>query len=439
MSATPSAALNATIRADEEKSRATGSATGETSRARTLSNVGSEVDLQMTGTLLPGGVGMNRFDSTNVEDLSSSAAMRSLVDRLEQLLRDSTLRAPMQPKTSSRYVEQLQNFWKPHMARHLPDRNYDELIDLVKPHSSIHEIETLIEQACAARPENRTHLAAMTKSPWLRQKILSCVPRGGRMAGSSTLGNTHGWIKREKLSNTFTDHNWPKVAVNPQTSTAFGTFLPGGDHRHTRLLRCNSDQLPLNHLLHLPPAYTISKDRKQGRFWGTKENGEIDKRFQQLRAAPGPGAYHKTMPRGPHIPIDGGETIVLGANHTCPWKTPLGHHINPTDISVQSVHHSSPQFSFSKTRRGISDTFLGHGQQAGGPVKSDQGCLSPGLIYEHTSSFRPGVPLRRKRTGHRNSNSKPRMKCIPVDPDPEDLNQNGRLVTDEDIEYAGEF
>jgi len=436
MSATPSAGLNATIRADEEKSRATGSATGETSRARTLSNVGSEADLQMTATLMPGGAGMHRY--TNVEDLSSLAAMRSLVERLEQLQQDSTLMSPMQPKTSSRYVEQLQNFWKPHMARHLPDRNYDDLIDLVKPHSATHELETLIEQACAARPENRTHLAALTKSPWLRQKILACVPRGGRMAGSSTLGSAHGWIKKEKLSMTYTDHNWPKVAVNSHASSLPGSFLPGGDHRHTRLLRCSSDQLPLNHTLHLPAAYSVSKDNKQGRFWGTKDNGEIDKRFQQLRGTPGPGAYHKTLPRGPHFSVENGETIVLGANHSCPWKTCLGHHINPTDISVQSVHHSAPTFSFSKTRRGISDTFLGHGQQAGGPVKSDQGCLSPGLVYEHQSSFRPGIALKGKRTGHRKSGSKPRMRCIPVEPDPDDM-QNGPVVTDEQIDYAGEF
>lgn len=442
MSATPSAALGATIRADEEKSRATGSATGETSRARTLSNVGSEVDLNMTGTLLPGTAGTIRFDGANGEELSSLGAMRSLVEHMEQLLKDSTLRTPMQPKTSSRYVQQLQSFWKPHMARHLPDRNYDELIDLVKPHSATHELETLIEQACAARPENRTHLAAMTKSPWLRQKILACVPRGGRMAGSATLGSGHTW-RSERITSgkpmNFTDHNWPKVAVNPHTSSLPGSFLPGGDHRHTRLLRCGSDQLPLHPSLHLHPAYTISKDRKQGRFWGTKENGEIDKHFQQLRGTPGPGAYHKSLPRGPHFPVENGETIVLGANHACPWKTSMGHHINPTDISVQSVHHSCPQFTFSKTRRGVSDTFLGHGQQDGGPAKSDQGCLSPGLIYEHCSSFRPGVPLRGKRSGHRKSNSKPRMRCIPVEPDPDDIPQNNRQVTDEEIDYAAEF
>jgi hypothetical protein len=190
--------------------------------------------------------------------------------------------------------------------------------------------------------------------------------------------------------------------------------------------------------LHLQPAFTLSKDSKQGRFWGTKENGEIDKRYCQLKGTPGPGSYHKSLPRGPHFAVENGETVVLGTNHTCPWKTSMGHHINPVDISVQSVHHSCPQFSFSKTRRGVSDTFLGHGQ-SGGCVKTDAGCLSPGHIYEQQSSFRPGVPLKGKRTGHRKAGAKPRMRCIPVEPDPDDMIQNGRDVTDDQIEYADGF
>merc|ERR1719230_189991 len=103
----------------------------------------------------------------------------------------------------------------------------------------------------------------------------------------------HTW-RREKLPMSFTDHNWPKVAIHPHGTTHPGSFLPGGDHRHNRLLRCPADGLPLNHTLELAPAYTCSKDRQQGRFWGTKENGEIDKRFVQLRGTPGPGTYFKS-------------------------------------------------------------------------------------------------------------------------------------------------
>jgi hypothetical protein len=120
---------------------------------------------------------------------------------------------------------------------------------------------------------------------------------------------------------------------------------------------------------------------------------------------------------------------VLGANHTCPWKSPLGHYINPVDVDVQSVHPASAKFSFSKTRRSCSDSFVGHGTQDGGPVKTDQGCLSPGFIYEHCSSFRPGVPLKGKRRSR--STSHPRMRCQPVPPEPEPVTQVPVEVPDE--------
>jgi hypothetical protein len=31
------------------------------------------------------------------------------------------------------------------------------------------------------------------------------------------------------------------------------------------------------------------------------------------------------------------------------------------------------------------------------------------------------------------------MRCIPVDPDPDDMIQNDRAVVDEEIAYAGDF
>lgn len=257
-------------------------------------------------------------------------------------------------------------------------------------------------------------MASLTKSGWLRQKILGHVPRGGRMAGCSTLGGSYHW-RHEKLPMNFTDHNWPKVAVNPHGAHLPGSYLPGGDHRHDRLLRCPVEKMPVNPTLDQMPNYSLTKDK---RWWGCKENGELDKNFQQNRSAPGPGAYHKSAPRGPSFGVDAGETVVIGANHPCPWKSPMGQHINPTDVHVLSEHHSAPKWSFSKTRRSCSDTYLGHGQQAGGPVKSDEGCLSPGHVYEAYTTFSNGPSLRgRRRT--RNHASAPGIRVQPVPPEPE--------------------
>merc|ERR1719198_98811 len=178
-------------------------------------------------------------------------------------------------------------------------------------------------------------MASMTKSGWLRQKILGHLPRGGRGAGCSTLGSSHGW-RHEKLAMNFTDHNWPKVAVNPHNHPHTpGSHLPGGDHRHTRLLRCPVEKLPIHPTLDQQPNYSLTRDK---RWWGCKEDGTLDRHFQQNRQPPGPGAYHKSLPRGPHFGVDNGETVVLGANHPAhgrvPWETPL---TPPTSTSTPST------------------------------------------------------------------------------------------------------
>merc|ERR1712151_240296 len=94
---------------------------------------------------------------------------------------------------------------------------------------------------------------------------------------------------------------------------------------------------------------------------------------------------------------------VTGANHVFPWKKSLGRQINPIDVDATSLP-SAPCFSFAKTRRTVSETSVGHGVQEGGPVKSDQGCLSPGPVYEHFGSMRPRIDLslvakRKRRAG----------------------------------------
>lgn len=272
----------------------------------------------------------------------------------------------------------------------------------------------LIDQATHGQHEQRMRMAAMTRSGWLRAKILGHQPKGGRGVGSATLGSSYSW-RHEKLHMNFTDHNWPKVAVNPHGAHLPGSYLPGGDHRHARLLRCPVEKLPIHPTLDQQPNYSLSRDK---RWWGCKDNGELDRNFQQNRMPPGPGAYSKSAPRGPHFPVDAGETVVLGANHPCPWKSPLGQGINPTNVHVLSEHHSAAKWSFSKTRRSCSDTHLGHGQQAGGPVKTDEGCLSPGHIYELYTSFSAGPRLGGKRRT-RSTPNMPRMRVHPVPPEPE--------------------
>jgi len=401
MSATAALDRTRATSGDEDKSRATGSAAGETSHARTLSNACSEADLGLgvTGaTQLLGATG-TRFLETTSTDVASFSDLRALVTRLEDLQAHPTLKSPQQLPSAKRYLQQRSTG--------------GVALSTLEQHPSTSQIEMLIDQATHGRPEQRMRLASMTKSGWLRQKILGHVPRGGgRSAGSCTLGSSHSW-RHEKLPMNFTDHNWPKVAVNPHGSTHSGTYLPGGDHRHTRLLRCPVDKLPLNPTIDQQPNYSLTRER---RWWGCHDNGELNKNFIQNRSPPGPGAYHKSLPRGPHFSVDNGETVVLGANHPCPWKSPMGQSINPTDVHIHSEHHSAPKYSFSKTRRSCSETYLGHGQQAGGPIKSDEGCLSPGLVYEHYTTFSQGPSLRGKR---RTKSTGPRVRVHLVPPEPE--------------------
>lgn len=410
MSASASNALAVTVRADEEKSRATGSAAGDVSYTH-FSAAGSEADFGATGvsqgTRLMNATGP-RMPFTggpscclNLKQGTSLSDLRAVIARLEELQTHPTHKSPHQPTTSKRYLQQRIDAGKIPGNRTTP----------LEVHSSMAEVERIIDEVTANNPEQRMRLASMTKSGWLRQKILGHVPKGGRMAGGSTLGSSHSWVthdKRPQFGMRYTDSNWPRSS---------STQLPGGDWRHDQLLRCAVEKLPVNPTIDKQPSYSIASEV---RWWGCKENGELDKHFQQNRHPPGPGAYHKTAPRGPHFNVDNGETVVLGANHPCPWKSPMGQSINPTNIHVNSEHHSAPKWSFSKTRRSCSDTFLGHGQKSGGPVKSDEGGLSPGIVYEHYSTFgqAPRVKKRSKSTG-----SKVRVYLVPPEPQPGDGQQ----------------
>merc|ERR1719482_988471 len=180
MSATASNALASTGRADEEKSRATGSAAGETSHARSLSNAGSEAgDWNMTlATQLPATSSGTRLLEHTRAEVSSVDDLRSLISRPEELQAHPTLKSPQQPPSSKRYLHQ---------------RKTGGVNSTLEQHQSTTEIDLLIEQAIRDHPEQRMRMASMCRSGWLRQKILGAVPKGARMAGSSTLGSSYSW------------------------------------------------------------------------------------------------------------------------------------------------------------------------------------------------------------------------------------------------------
>ncbi|CAJ1387282.1 unnamed protein product [Effrenium voratum] len=256
-------------------------------------------------------------------------------------------------------------------------------------------------------------MAIMTKSALLRKKILSIVAPGGRALGCAVLGATHEWRRQPE---TFSDCNWPKAS-----HSLHGIHhLPGGTAAHDRLLRCASDKETLHPLLESSEFYSFPRSK---RFPGTKANGELDQEEVQKRAVPGPGAYMKSVPGGTAFSTDGGETVVLGANHTYPWKKALGRQINPIEADATTLS-SAPCYTFSKTRKTVSDTTAGHGLQDGGPVKTDTGCLSPGFVYEKHSTMRPMYGTRtldgtqscvRRKIRQRLSNQKPRVRRIPME------------------------
>jgi hypothetical protein len=278
------------------------------------------------------------------------------------------------------------------------------------------KLDALIVRTLTNRPEWRQRMAVMTKSALLRKKILSTAIVGGRGIGSSTLGSTYHW-RKAKLDDSFSDHNWPKAIVSE-----YGMHhLPGGTAKHDQVLRCPSDKLRKHPTLESTAFYSFSTDK---RFPGTHHNGELNKGAIQKLGTPGPGAYFKSVPCGTHFNVDGGETVVLGANHVCPWKKSMGRQINPIDVDATTLT-SAPCFSFGKSRRTASDTHVGHGLQDGGPMKSDRGALSPGPIYEHFSSMQPlpgrTIGMRRKNRSTPNLTGRGgRVRCVPmpgVDPD----------------------
>lgn len=257
------------------------------------------------------------------------------------------------------------------------------------------ELDDELSWALSMHPQWRQRMAVATRSATLRNKILS-IP-AHRAAGSAALGSTHPW--RNSMSRDFKDQTWPKGEL--------GETGPGGD-RNDRFLPSPADTLRRHPLQTSSAAVSMPRTK---RFPGSG-NYEIDILESQKRSTPGPGSYFKTVPRGTGFSMDGGETVILGANHICPWKKCLGRNINPVHVDGTTLR-SSPCFSFSKTRRSVSEVALGaHGDP--GPTKTDRGCLSPGPVYEHYGSMRPRPLQQSTKRRARSSTGAPKVRMIPV-------------------------
>jgi len=238
------------------------------------------------------------------------------------------------------------------------------------------EVDAFLARVLAGRPELRPRLAVMCRSALLRNKILAVLPPGGRAVGSGVLGTTHPW-RKERLPDSFTDHNWPKVSTGPGGLHQ----LQGGTCSHDSLLRAPAEKIRQHPTLAASGCFSVPKAR---RFPSAKEQNE--RQFEiRARQPPGPGHYSRSVPRGTAFSNDGGETVILGANHACPWKGCLGRQINPVDVDFTTGTHA-PCFSFSRTRRAVTDPAMG---QAMNSVKSDFGNLSPGPVYELFGSMSP--------------------------------------------------
>lgn len=202
-------------------------------------------------------------------------------------------------------------------------------------------------------PEHRQHFAAHAPSGALRQHILKTNPN--RSCGADALGSTHMWR------------------------------TIGSPHQKWRRRK--------DPILHRSPSYSFGRAPRVVSRTIAEDNevrGVGYKGFWQKVGTPGPGAYLKSKNLEPFFfPAvnSPATTISLGANHPMSWKGPLGNSTNPVGCDFNSTMHSSGKFSFPQMRRTCSET-------GGGPnaVKTDEGCLSPGMEYHAYTTFGPGSP-----------------------------------------------
>lgn len=244
------------------------------------------------------------------------------------------------------------------------------------------ELDALLILALRGRPERRARLAVMARSALLRRKILACIPDGGRSIGSSMLGESHLW-RGPANPEEWGDHNWPD-----SFTVGTGTKRPDTLGRN-RSRRSEGPPLKPVEQLRMDPTLERTATYSVPRATRFAPGGEYGKGTKPKDGTPGPSDYFKSLPRGVSY-SDGYGGVVLKANHSCPWKNPLGHHINPIE-SDQTVLQSQPTWTFPKTRRCLSEVAMGQCLQDGGPVKSDTCCLSPGPIYDAYSCLQPAV------------------------------------------------
>lgn len=287
------------------------------------------------------------------------------------------------------------------------------------------ELDAELAHALSAYPEWRQRMAITTKSALLRKKILTTMAPGARCVGSSGMHGSHPW-RKDLSEKYFTDSNWPNSTAFRDLHGQQGGSSPGHDRLRSQAMRDlqelqsgssspSQDRLvrsQAKHVLRLTSSPASESMPKAKRFSHSIDGEEHA--TNQKRSSPGPGAYFKSQPRGTAFSVDGGETVVLGANHIAPWKKVLGHNINPVHVDGTTLR-SSPCFSFSKTRRCASDTAIGHGCQDGGPAKTDRGCLSPGpAVYELHGTFQPSKTSSPGKPRIRKSASTPKIRMKPV-------------------------
>jgi len=256
------------------------------------------------------------------------------------------------------------------------------------------EVDRALLEVMRRYPEWRARMAVMTTSPWLRKKILALLPQGHRLVGSVTFGNSHSW-HADRLRD---------VSIENESNGSFAL-------RRSHLSRIPSEGVPLDPRLSRSQSFSVPRAK---RFF--EGGGNEFARAESLGGSPGPGAHFRTAPKGVAFAADGGETVVLGANHIFPWKGSLGHHINPVHCDHTTLPHA-PAYSFAKMRRTTTDTAVGGGSMDGGPVKSDLGGISPGIVYQQYASFRPEVGHgTRRKPRSRSMSTLPRVRVVPVEP-----------------------
>lgn len=268
------------------------------------------------------------------------------------------------------------------------------------------EFESTLANALREHPEWRQRMAVHTTSAMLRQRILKALPYSTRAVGSDTLGRTFPW--REKaLPDVRSDCDWPKVVLTKPRRVPASPNSSWKSRSESvplrRLDRCGvQGKRPLIHPIEKArhnPLLTKSASWTIGRAERFAPGGESGSENRTWSNTPGPATYSRSVPRGvmfpadaqdrsENLPTNSGETIVFGANATCPWKGALGRNINPIDVDLTTLV-SAPKYSIPKMRREVSEVITGQALQYGGQVKSDSGVLSPGPIYEYTATMRP--------------------------------------------------